>query len=133
MVRWINQPNWRYEKQYIQICLMTEKELKELEKFAEENGYNEELKDIYLRDVIDRNKEYEWDQILDQTFGYKHSFSYWYFCYCFNDCSYNGSISVKNLCIKYFKHQIDRDKLIKRLKIVKQANPSSICDSILKS
>ena len=39
----------------------------------------------------------------------------------------------ENLCIKYFKHQIDRDKLIKRLKIVKQANPSSICDSILKS
>ena len=39
----------------------------------------------------------------------------------------------KNLCIKYLKHQIDRDKLIKRLKIVKQANPSSICDSVLKS
>ena len=39
----------------------------------------------------------------------------------------------KNLCIKYLKHQIDRNKLIKRLKIVKQANPSSICDSILKS
>ena len=39
----------------------------------------------------------------------------------------------KNLCIKYLKHQIDRDKLIERLKIVKQANPSSICDSILKS
>ena len=39
----------------------------------------------------------------------------------------------KNLCIKYLKHQVDRDKLIKRLKIVKQANPSSICDSILKS
>ena len=39
----------------------------------------------------------------------------------------------KNLCIKYLKHQIDRDKLIKRLKIIKQANPSSICDSILKS
>ena len=38
---------------------MTEKELKELEKFAEENAYNEELKDIYLRDIIDRNKEYE--------------------------------------------------------------------------
>jgi len=36
-------------------------------------------------------------------------------------------------CIKYLKDQIDRDKLIKRLKIVKQANPSSICDSILKS
>ena len=39
----------------------------------------------------------------------------------------------KNLCIKYLKHQIDRDKLIKRLKIVKQANPSIICDSSLKS
>ena len=39
----------------------------------------------------------------------------------------------KKLCIKYLKHQIDRDKLINRLKIVKQANPSSICDSILKS
>jgi len=39
----------------------------------------------------------------------------------------------KNLCIKYLKHQIDRDKLINRLKIVKQANPSSICDYVLKS
>ncbi len=38
---------------------MTEKELMELEKFAEEKGYNDELKDIYLREVIDRNKEYE--------------------------------------------------------------------------
>tara|TARA_B100000212_G_scaffold342247_1_gene328439 strand:+ start:1359 stop:1589 length:231 start_codon:yes stop_codon:yes gene_type:complete len=39
----------------------------------------------------------------------------------------------KNLCIKYLKHQVDRDILIKRLKIVKQANPSTICDSIIKS
>jgi len=39
----------------------------------------------------------------------------------------------KNLCVKYLKHQIDRDTLIKRLKILKQANPSSICESILKS
>ena len=39
----------------------------------------------------------------------------------------------KNLFIKYLKHQIDRDNLIKKLKIVKQANPSSICDSILRS
>ncbi len=38
---------------------MTEKELKELEKFAKENGYNAELKDIYLREIICRNKEYE--------------------------------------------------------------------------
>ena len=43
------------------------------------------------------------------------------------------SYQEKNLCIKYLKHQINRDKLIKRLKIVKQANPSSICDSILRS
>ena len=39
----------------------------------------------------------------------------------------------KNLCIKYLKQQTNREKLIKILKIVKQANPSSICDSILKS
>ncbi len=38
---------------------MTEKDLKELEKFAKENGYNTELKDIFSREVIDRNKEYE--------------------------------------------------------------------------
>ena len=38
---------------------MKEKELKELEKFAKEYGYNNELKDIYLREIIDRNKEYE--------------------------------------------------------------------------
>ena len=38
---------------------MPEKELKELEKCAKENGYNDELKDIYLREVIKRNKEYE--------------------------------------------------------------------------
>ena len=39
----------------------------------------------------------------------------------------------KNLCIKYLKHQIYRDKLIKKLNINKQANPSIICESILKS
>ena len=38
---------------------MIQKDLKELEKFAKENGYDEELKDIYLREVIDRNKKYE--------------------------------------------------------------------------
>ena len=38
---------------------MTEKELKELEKFAKENGYNDELKDLYLREVSGRNKERE--------------------------------------------------------------------------
>ena len=38
---------------------MTAKELQELEKFAKENGYNDELKDIYLREIFDINKEYE--------------------------------------------------------------------------
>ena len=38
---------------------MTGKELKELEKFKKENGYNNELKDIYLKEVVDRDKEYE--------------------------------------------------------------------------
>ena len=38
---------------------MKEKELKELEELAKENGYNDELKDIYLREIIERNKEYE--------------------------------------------------------------------------
>ena len=47
---------------------MTEKELKELDEFAKEQRYNDELKDIYLREVIDRNKEYERDQIFDQIY-----------------------------------------------------------------
>ena len=38
---------------------MTEKEIKELDKFVKENCYNHELKDIYLREVLDLNKEYE--------------------------------------------------------------------------
>ena len=38
---------------------MKEKELKELEKCINENGYNDELIDIYLRQVLDQNKEYE--------------------------------------------------------------------------
>ena len=38
---------------------MTEKEVNKLERFVKENGYNDELKDIYLRELIDRNKEYE--------------------------------------------------------------------------
>ena len=42
-------------------------------------------------------------------------------------------IKEKKLCIKYLKYQIDRDKFIKRLKIIKQVNPFSICESILKS
>ena len=55
-------------KTIYQNLLNEEKKFKELDKFAKENGYNDELKDIYLREVIDRNKEYEWDQIFDQIF-----------------------------------------------------------------
>tara|TARA_B100000941_G_scaffold258938_1_gene209610 strand:+ start:170 stop:397 length:228 start_codon:yes stop_codon:yes gene_type:complete len=47
--------------------------------------------------------------------------------------TYSRGISEKNLCIKYLKPQIDRNTLIKILKIVKKANPSSNCDSIIKS
>tara|TARA_B100000674_G_C37446898_1_gene736480 strand:+ start:321 stop:551 length:231 start_codon:yes stop_codon:yes gene_type:complete len=36
----------------------------------------------------------------------------------------------KNLCLQYLKHQIDRDTLVKKLKIFKQANPSTLCDFI---
>ena len=53
------------------------------------------------------------------------------FCSCLKDCSNSRCISGKNLCLKYLKHHSDQDKLIERRKIVKQANPSSICDSIL--
>ncbi len=50
---------------------MKENELKELEKFLKENGYNDELKEIYLREILDQNKEYEWDQIWTKnTTGY---------------------------------------------------------------
>ena len=38
---------------------MSEKEIKELEKFINESYYNEELKDIYLREVLGFHKEYE--------------------------------------------------------------------------
>ncbi len=38
---------------------MSDKEPKELEEFIKENGYNEELKDLYLREILDQNKEYE--------------------------------------------------------------------------
>ncbi len=38
----------------------------------------------------------------------------------------------KNLFLKDLKHQIDIIRLIKKLRIVKQANPSIISESILK-
>ena len=47
---------------------MSEKEIKELDKFVEEYVYNDELKDIYLSEVLAQNKVYEWDQIYEQTF-----------------------------------------------------------------
>ena len=38
---------------------MTAKELNELKKFVKENGYNDELKDLYLREILGQNKLYE--------------------------------------------------------------------------
>ena len=38
---------------------MSEKELKQLDKFIKENTYNDELKEIYLREILDQNKIYE--------------------------------------------------------------------------
>jgi len=38
---------------------MSGKELKELEKFEKENGYDDETKDLYLREVLDQIKEFE--------------------------------------------------------------------------
>ncbi len=38
---------------------------------------------------------------------------------------------LKNLCIKYLKHQMDRETLIKKLKLIKSTNPYSIYESIL--
>jgi len=65
--------------------------------------------------------------------SYKHSLVIGTFAIALKIAPIAEVYKEKNLCIKYLKHQIDRDKLIKRLKIVKQANPSSICESILKS
>ena len=96
---------------------MSVKELQELEKFINENGYNEELKDIHLREVLDQNKEYEWDQIPTKySFGYKHSFSYWYFCYCFKDCSNSEGISRKKSMFKIFKTSIRSRKTYQKTK-----------------
>ena len=47
---------------------MKEQKLKELEKFPKENRYSDKLRDIYLREILDGNKEYERDQIFGQTF-----------------------------------------------------------------
>ena len=67
--------------------------------------------------------------------SYKHSLVIGTFAIAFmiNPIAEVKGTSGKNLCIKYLKQQTNREKLIKILKIVKQANPSSICDSILKS
>ena len=59
---------------------MKEKELKELEKFAKENGYNDELKDIYLRELLTEIKNTNEIKFSTKySTSYKHSFSYWYF------------------------------------------------------
>ena len=44
---------------------MTEKEKKKLEKFIKENGYDDELQDTYLREVLDENKKFDEDFDID--------------------------------------------------------------------
>jgi len=44
------------------------KRVEGIRKICKRKLINDELKDIYLREVIDINKEYEWDQIFDQIF-----------------------------------------------------------------
>ena len=46
---------------------MTEKEKKELEKFVNKICYNNDLKDLYLIEILYQDKDYLWDQISDQT------------------------------------------------------------------
>ena len=38
---------------------MTEKEKNEIEKFVKDNSYDDELKDIYLRELLDQEKKYD--------------------------------------------------------------------------
>ena len=44
---------------------MIEKEKKELEKLVKKNGYNEELQDIFMREVLDNDKEFDNDFEID--------------------------------------------------------------------
>jgi len=44
---------------------MTKKEKKELEKLIKDNGYNEELQDKYMREVLDDDKEFDEDFDID--------------------------------------------------------------------
>ena len=38
---------------------MKEKQLRQLDKFIKKNTYNDELKDLYLREILDQYKIYE--------------------------------------------------------------------------
>ena len=38
---------------------MIEKEKQELERLVKENGYNEELQDKYIREVLDEDKDFD--------------------------------------------------------------------------
>ena len=114
---------------------MTGKEQRELDKLVKEYGYNDELIDLYIREILDQEKEYGWDQnfrpnILLATTNILLVIRTFTIALMIAPISniYQG----ENLCIKYLKLQIDRETLIKRPKIIKHANSSSICDSILK-
>ena len=38
---------------------MTEEDKKEIEKLVKENGYNDELQDTYMREVLDEDKKFD--------------------------------------------------------------------------
>ena len=44
---------------------MTEKEKKELEKLIKENGFNEDLQDTYMREVLGEDREFDEDFDID--------------------------------------------------------------------
>ena len=44
---------------------MTEKEKKEVEKLVKKNGYNAELQDTYMREVLDEDKVFDDDFDID--------------------------------------------------------------------
>ena len=44
---------------------MKETEKKKLEKLIKENGYNDELQDTYMREILDEDKEFDDDFDID--------------------------------------------------------------------
>ena len=50
---------------YVIFYLLRPFSKKELEKLVNENGYKEELQDLYLREILDEDKKFDEDFIID--------------------------------------------------------------------